>query len=541
MLGSRLCVAYSVSVVCFHVLPYKCINGNKVLDFLVSGEIEQHCMVMSGEWVCGNGEKWDFVVDKNQMARLVAIHDEICLRELEESVLREFGVEGFRFTAALSYWPPTTSELATGIKTPPVLMTNDEAIKFFLQHMRAKGCMSLFVRFVRKTKEEEAIDDSGMGFVTPGSFRLNACSRTSSGSVRRGSAMDVGSGSFRAFNVSRLGQKAPVVNLEDVEFVREVERAEEELMGGSASRKEEDLSSSGKGEAFSGSRKEEALSGFSSGEEEVGNQVHEVDERDVRPRGYDEDFWAPLLAGDYGGSNVVNLLYNEDEIVADIIRKTGPYSKALSPNMEQPEIGFDVGGPSCVKKDEIVETNPWMSGNNPTPNVVRPGPASTRKLEEVDDEEFDIPPLFDDTSYETAAIPDMDLVPSDGRIYVGKVYGSKQDCQISLAIYAIRNQFRYTQTRTKIDSFVVECPDPKCDWRVMAREIKGGGFYEIRKAQLDHRCPIDFRQGYKSRATSRVIASVYKSKFGEVGKGPVPRELQKLVLEDLRVNVSYMK
>ena len=38
-----------------------------------------------------------------------------------------------------------------------------------------------------------------------------------------------------------------------------------------------------------------------------------------------------------------------------------------------------------------------------------------------------------------------------------------------------------------------------------------------------------------------MIAAVYKSKFGDPGKGPMPTELQKLVLEDLRVGASYMK
>ena len=34
---------------------------------------------------------------------------------------------------------------------------------------------------------------------------------------------------------------------------------------------------------------------------------------------------------------------------------------------------------------------------------------------------------------------------------------------------------------------------------------------------------------------------MYKAKFGDPGKAPVARDLQKLLLEDLRVNASYMK
>lgn len=43
------------------------------------------------------------------------------------------------------------------------------------------------------------------------------------------------------------------------------------------------------------------------------------------------------------------------------------------------------------------------------------------------------------------------------------------------------------------------------------------------------------------KATSRVIAAVYKSKFGQPSKGPKPMDLQQLVLEDLRVSATYSK
>lgn len=61
------------------------------------------------------------------------------------------------------------------------------------------------------------------------------------------------------------------------------------------------------------------------------------------------------------------------------------------------------------------------------------------------------------------------------------------------------------------------------------------------KAQLEQTCPYELKMGYKSRATSKVIAAVYKARFGETGQGPVPRELQRFFLVDLRVNASYMK
>ena len=72
-------------------------------------------MVMCGEWVCDNGGKWDFVLDKRQMARLVPLYEGMSLRELQGNVLREFGVKEGLFVVTLSYWPPSSLELATGI------------------------------------------------------------------------------------------------------------------------------------------------------------------------------------------------------------------------------------------------------------------------------------------------------------------------------------------------------------------------------------------------------------------------------------------
>lgn len=59
--------------------------------------------------------------------------------ELERNVLREFGVDEARFGVALSYWPPTSMELATGIRTPPVLITSDGTVKYFCKHLKVKG------------------------------------------------------------------------------------------------------------------------------------------------------------------------------------------------------------------------------------------------------------------------------------------------------------------------------------------------------------------------------------------------------------------
>ncbi|CAD5324569.1 unnamed protein product [Arabidopsis thaliana] len=167
--------------------------------------------------------------------------------------------------------------------------------------------------------------------------------------------------------------------------------------------------------------------------------------------------------------------------------------------------------------------------------------SGARMLEEIDDEEFDIPPLFEDIEYEVEKIPDLDIEDDGKGIYKGKVYASKEDCQIGLAIYAIKNMFHFKQTRTKWNYFVLSCSDEKCDWRILATLMKGTGYYEIKKASLDHTCSLDTTGQFMQKATSKVIASVFKAKYSDLTSGPVPMDLQQLVLEDLRVSASYSK
>lgn len=181
--------------------------------------MEEQCLVICGDWVCGHGSRWEFVVDKQQMGRLVPVSDGITVKELGGSVLREFGKDETCWVAILSYWPPSSMELATGIRTPPVQLTSDGAIKYFVQHLRVKGCMNLFVRFEQKISAVDSspnVDDTGMGFVTP----VSLAPKRSATSV---------SGVLNGVNVSTGASKAKGVNFIDLEFINEVERVESEL------------------------------------------------------------------------------------------------------------------------------------------------------------------------------------------------------------------------------------------------------------------------------------------------------------------------
>ncbi|CAH2046394.1 unnamed protein product [Thlaspi arvense] len=110
--------------------------------------MDEHCLVMCGKWISGDDRKWDFIIDKQMMSRVVQLSEHMGLIELKESVLREFYGEGVvAISPSLSYWPLNNMELATGKTTPPVLVTNTGAISFFFKHLRAERRMNMFVSF----------------------------------------------------------------------------------------------------------------------------------------------------------------------------------------------------------------------------------------------------------------------------------------------------------------------------------------------------------------------------------------------------------
>ena len=81
-------------------------------------QMDEMCMVMCGAWLCGSDGKWEFVVDKTNMARMILVHEALTMKEIESRVFTEFKKSETSFNVALSYWPPDSKDLATRIKPP---------------------------------------------------------------------------------------------------------------------------------------------------------------------------------------------------------------------------------------------------------------------------------------------------------------------------------------------------------------------------------------------------------------------------------------
>ncbi|KAH0882870.1 hypothetical protein HID58_058966 [Brassica napus] len=71
-------------------------------------------------------------MDKENMSQIILVFPDMSLLELQNNVVNKF----FTVTAAaplvvLSYWPPNTKELVTGISTPPVMLIHHGFVLYF--------------------------------------------------------------------------------------------------------------------------------------------------------------------------------------------------------------------------------------------------------------------------------------------------------------------------------------------------------------------------------------------------------------------------
>ncbi|XP_024016282.1 uncharacterized protein LOC112089760 [Eutrema salsugineum] len=233
------------------------------------------------------------------------------------------------------------------------------------------------------------------------------------------------------------------------------------------------------------------------------------DLEDVTYVNYDKEFWKHLIDTLFGGSNAPELVL--DDPTEDI---------------------------------SITQDTPFVIAESTYPSFQRSQPENIetpKSLDSYNDDDFDIPPLFDDTLYVSDDVPDLDGPEGDEELHVGKKYGSIAECQTALAIYAIKRRFCFKQDRSVKNHLILTCLDSKCLWRIRAAALGETGFFVLQKIVLHHTCAYKTRKDFRKRASSRVLAYIFKSKYGDPINGPRAGELQRLVLEELRLTVNYMK
>lgn len=80
-------------------------------------------------------------------------------------------------------------------------------------------------------------------------------------------------------------------------------------------------------------------------------------------------------------------------------------------------------------------------------------------------------------------------------LYQGKVFKSRADFKHQMALYALRNKFRFKTTRSTPDAMVFNCISSACQWRIYGVKLKNVDKYEIRRLVLEHSCSVDDRAG----------------------------------------------
>ncbi|CAH2079374.1 unnamed protein product [Thlaspi arvense] len=193
--------------------------------------MEGHCLVICGEWLCSGDRKWEFVIDKNYMSRVVVFREGMSIEELKENVVTEFfGNKGFGTSLGLSYWSPNSSELATGITTPLVMVNSTAAIGYFCKHCRVKDGFNLFVHFGIEAPEEKWCSsvDGGEGYSTPGpTLKRKGLFDEQSTPARDGA----GASAYSGYGSSD-GTKTCPLDVDDEEIFSHVEMTEERLRRG---------------------------------------------------------------------------------------------------------------------------------------------------------------------------------------------------------------------------------------------------------------------------------------------------------------------
>ncbi|CAA7051950.1 unnamed protein product [Microthlaspi erraticum] len=547
----------------------------------------EHCMVISGEWRSLPDGKWDFVIDKQRMSQVVAFEDGMSIDELKKNVIREFIADGgSEIDVELSYWPPNTHELATGITTPPVIVTSGASISYFCKHFRVKNSMNLFANFGKRVISTSLPVGKGFsdGYTTP----MPTTKRARFTEDLGGEGMfGLGIDNLDEFGSSVGSRKFPV-EIDDELVASHMENVENIMRSGDHTK--EDLfnlnTTYEKSVHDSLDELKSDVSGIQHDSDDLNtdeedNGQDSWDDYDVRPLGIDEEFWEPLVDEVYGGSDAPDFMCPDEDppinagpslytcstndafdhtVIAGgdggVWKNEAPSGASTASGCSDPDYsgndsmnadsggqpqtprgtfnhpssrknvyshGGNAQGPDRTRKHSFGQKNMDSNGGNgqgsdcprnqsfgqksmdsnggnaqgsdgprnqsfgqksmdrnggPKPwssDFVRENVYKGRSLTDIDDEEFDIPPMYDDLLYDTTDIPDLDIDEIGGEVAVGKVFSSKKDCQVALAIYAIKNMFNFRQTTTKRNYFVLNCTDQRCEWRILAGQVKHCG------------------------------------------------------------------
>lgn len=560
-------------------------------NYMFQGE-ETSVIVVPGSWECDDSGIWDFFIAKECYARTISMRLGMSYDELICDVATEFELSELNFQQKLSYWLPCQLSIFSVNRRPPVVITTDIGVRNFLRIRRTEvhlnlllsleassvGSGSTGMRRLCLAAEERAKqrngDDGGIqryniGTTSPGigegakannftSVRRRlfgvenergkrviieegGCSNSGmlcqskedngSGRGMRESSGDLVIGTNCTGIISLVNAVTPSLS---VEIVGEKEKGMEVDMPGSYI---EDVLPAI--EAIENRHKEMAKE---RGKSIVLDSVFEESVGDSEGYATDgvqtSDCEESALAAYENWGDYLDYEVSEDFVV--------PVMDEVGPSSPKPPEGAGVMSTWFEKPAENVEKDVGEEVLAYVTNSINIPLSLQNFYEDYNDQgtlpTTDAEPVFDDIIDLTNTNGCAPASAEEDAIYVGRVFKDKEDMQNTISIYAIKRLFHFRQTRSDPTRLVFVCVDPRCRWRVFGHVVsENSKNFEVRTATLTHTCTIMTRAKYAKHASAKVIGSVLQRKYANGVKGPRAVEISDIVLDELKVSVSYMK
>ncbi|XP_010513344.1 PREDICTED: uncharacterized protein LOC104789323 [Camelina sativa] len=134
-----------------------------------------------------------------------------------------------------------------------------------------------------------------------------------------------------------------------------------------------------------------------------------------------------------------------------------------------------------------------------------------------------------------------DVLYEGDELFGGRVFKNKQDCNVKLALHAVNRKFHFRRDHSDQQRLILTCVLDSCPWRVYIVKMEESDNYQIRGVSLEHTCTVEDRSHYHKQATTRVIGSIMKAKYEGNARGPRAIDLQRLLMAEHSVRISYWK
>ncbi|CAH9091310.1 unnamed protein product [Cuscuta europaea] len=129
-----------------------------------------------------------------------------------------------------------------------------------------------------------------------------------------------------------------------------------------------------------------------------------------------------------------------------------------------------------------------------------------------------------------------DVHPEEGLIYI-----NRDEFKRALKMYAIKNHFQYKAHKTNKKYFAAKCLHENCCWEIRSKQTGTLGRFIVVKFIQTHSCRLEVRLTDQRHATSSLVADCIKSKLVDPKTSYNAMDVQRDMLEEYGIEISYLK